>query len=132
MDLILRPDGSWKKIILYNTSIGGLLTHNEKMLAKINYVLDVFRKNQEEAVLMWRPHPLIESTLTSMRPQLWETYRAIRDRYLAEGWGIYDDTADLDRAITVSDAYYGDGSSVVQLYQQTGKPVMIQNVEITA
>ena len=132
LDLILRPDGSWKKIILYNTSIGGLLTHNEKMLAKINYVLDVFRKNQEEAVLMWRPHPLIESTLTSMRPQLWETYRAIRDRYLAEGWGIYDDTADLDRAITVSDAYYGDGSSVVQLYQQTGKPVMIQNVEITA
>lgn len=132
LDLILRPDGSWKKIILYNTSIGGLLTHNEKMLAKINYVLDVFRKNQEEAVLMWRPHPLIESTLTSMRPQLWETYRAIRDRYLAEGWGIYDDTADLDRAIAVSDAYYGDGSSVVQLYQQTGKPVMIQNVEITA
>ena len=132
LDLILRPDGSLKKIILYNTSIGGLLTHNEKMLAKINYVLDVFRKNQEEAVLMWRPHPLIESTLTSMRPQLWETYRAIRDRYLAEGWGIYDDTADLDRAITVSDAYYGDGSSVVQLYQQTGKPVMIQNVEITA
>lgn len=132
LDLILRPDGSWKKIILYNTSIGGLLTHNEKMLAKINYVLDVFRKNQEEAVLMWRPHPLIESTLTSMRPQLWETYRAIRDRYLAEGWGIYDDTADLDRAIEVSDAYYGDGSSVVQLYQQTGKPVMIQNVEITA
>ena len=89
-------------------------------------------KIKRKQVLMWRPHPLIESTLTSMRPQLWETYRAIRDRYLAEGWGIYDDTADLDRAITVSDAYYGDGSSVVQLYQQTGKPVMIQNVEITA
>ena len=132
LDLILRPDGSWKKIILYNTSIGGLLTHNEKMLAKINYVLDVFRKNQEEAVLLWRPHPLIESTLTSMRPQLWEAYKAMRDQYLAEGWGIYDDTADLDRAIAISDAYYGDGSSVVQLYQQTGKPVMIQNVEITA
>jgi hypothetical protein len=56
----------------------------------------------------------------------------MRNQYLAEGWGIYDDTADLDRAIAISDAYYGDGSSVVQLYQQTGKPVMIQNVEITA
>ena len=108
------------------------MKHNEKMLAKMNYVFDVFRKNQEEAVLLWRPHPLIESTLTSMRPQLWEAYKAMRDQYLAEGWGIYDDTADLDRAIAISDAYYGDGSSVVQLYQQTGKPVMIQNVEITA
>ncbi len=132
LDLIRRPDMSWKKIILYNTSIAGLLKHNEKMLAKMNYVFDVFRKNQEEAVLLWRPHPLIESTLTSMRPQLWEAYKAMRNQYLAEGWGIYDDTADLDRAIAISDAYYGDGSSVVQLYQQTGKPVMIQNVEITA
>ena len=132
LNLIRRPDKSWKKIILYNTSIAGLLKHNEKMLAKMNYVFDVFRKNQEEAVLLWRPHPLIESTLTSMRPQLWEAYKAMRNQYLAEGWGIYDDTADLDRAIAISDAYYGDGSSVVQLYQQTGKPVMMQNVEITA
>lgn len=132
LNLICRPDGSWKKIILYNTSIAGLLTHNDKMLAKMNYVFDVFRENQDEAVLLWRPHPLIESTLTSMRPQLWEAYKAIRDQYLTEGWGIYDNTADLDRAIAISDAYYGDGSSVVQLYQQTGKPVMIQNVEITA
>lgn len=132
LDLIRRPDGSSKKIILYNTSIGGLLKHNEKMLAKMNYVFDIFRENQDEAVLLWRPHPLIESTLTSMRPQLWAAYKAMRDQYLAEGWGIYDDTADLDRAIAISDAYYGDGSSVVQLYQQTGKPIMIQNVEITA
>ncbi len=44
--------------------------------------------------------------------------------------GIFDDTADMDRAVVLSDAYYGDGSSVMQLYQQTGKPVMCQNVLI--
>jgi hypothetical protein len=67
-----------------------------------------------------------------MRPDLWEQYKAIVDQYKKEGWGIYDDTADMDRAIVLSDGYYGDGSSVVQLYQQTGKPVMIQNVDIVA
>ena len=36
----------------------------------------------------------------------------------------------MDRAVVLSDAYYGDGSSVVQLYKQTGKPIMIQNVEV--
>ena len=46
------------------------------------------------------------------------------------GWGIYDDTAELDRAVVLSDAYYGDKSSVVQVYQETGKPLMIQNVEV--
>ena len=46
------------------------------------------------------------------------------------GFGIYDDSPDMDRAVIVSDAYYGDWSSIVHLYQKTGKPVMIQDVEI--
>ena len=44
--------------------------------------------------------------------------------------GKYDETADVDRAVVVSDSYYGDSSSVVQLYKQTGKLIMMQNVEI--
>ncbi len=130
LKVIEKPDGSWKKIILYNTGIAALLTHNEKWVDKIENVLGIFRENQEEIALLWRPHPLIESTMRSMRPEILQKYAMLKDRYLAEGWGIYDETADVDRAVVISDAYYGDGSSVVQLYQQTGKPIMIQNVEI--
>ncbi len=129
--IIQKPDGSWKKIIFYNTSVAGLLNHNEKMLAKMEYVFNIFKENKEEVALLWRPHPLIKATVESMRPQLWKEYERIVKKYQEEGWGIYDDTADLDRAIEISDAYYGDGSSsVVQVYQQTGKPIMMQNVEI--
>jgi hypothetical protein len=78
--------------------------------------------------LLWRPHPLIKATIESMRPQLWEVYDKIVEAYRNEGWGIYDDTTDMDRAVILSDAYYGDRSSVVQLYQKTGKPMLIQNV----
>ncbi len=127
MKIIERPDGSWKKIVFYNTSVSALLQHDEKMLRKMESVLGIFKENQEDVVLLWRPHPLIQATIESMRPQLWEAYRKIRDRYIEEGWGIYDDTADMDRAIVLSDAYFGDVSSVVQLYQQTGKVAMIQN-----
>ena len=130
LKIIKKPDGTPKKIIFYNNSIGALLQHNEKMNAKMKSVFETFKENKDEIALLWRPHPLIESTLTAMRPQLWEAYKAIRDKYLAEGWGIYDDTADIDRAIAVSDAYYGDMSSVVQMYQNTGKLIMIQNVEV--
>ena len=128
--VIQKPDGSRKKIIMYNTGIAALLTHNEKWVDKIADVLKVFKENQDETVLLWRPHPLIESTMQSMRPDILRKYTAIKEQYIAEGWGIYDDTADVDRAVVLSDAYYGDGSSVVQLYQQTGKPVMIQNVDV--
>ena len=80
--------------------------------------------------LLWRPHPLIQSTIKSMKPQLWMEYEKLVRAYREEGWGIYDDSADMDRAVVLSDAYYGDQSSVVQVYQETGKPVMIQNVEV--
>ena len=38
--------------------------------------------------------------------------------------------ADMNRAIVLSDAYYGDGSSIVYLYRKTGKRIMIQNQEV--
>jgi hypothetical protein len=132
LKIIEKPDGSWKKIIFYNTSVGALLSNSEKMLDKMRYVFDVFKENKDNVALLWRPHPLIENTVKSMRPQLWEQYKALVDEYKQEGWGIYDDSSDMDRAVILSDGYYGDGSSIVQLYQQTGKPVMLQNVDIVA
>lgn len=131
LNIIIKPDGTWKKIVFYNISVTALLQQNEKLLRKMEDVFRFFYENRDDVALLWRPHPLIESTLTSMRPQLWEAYRSIRDNYLRGEWGIYDDTADIDRAIVLSDAYYGDASSVVQLYQKTGKWVMIQDSEVS-
>ncbi len=130
LKIIEKPDGSWKKIIFYNTSIAALLEHNEKMLEKMKWVFEVFKENKDEVALLWRPHPLIKSTVSAMRPWLWEEYDKLVQQYRAEDWGIYDDTTDMDRAVVLSDAYYGDHSSVVQVYQQTGKPVMVQDVSI--
>ncbi len=128
--IIKNEDGSRKKIILYNTSIAAFLQSREFMLEKIERTISFFRDHKDEVSLLWRPHPLLESTLASMHPELLEKYKMMVDNYRSEGWGIYDDTAELDRAIAVSDAYYGDPSSVVNLYKQTGKPIMIQNVYV--
>ena len=127
--IIYKPDGSRKKVILYNTSVSAMLKHEEKMLRKIESVLQTFRESLDEVALLWRPHPLMEATIQSMRPGLREGYERLVAQYRAEGWGIYDDTADLDRAIGVSDAYYGDWSSVVELCRSVGMAVMIQDVE---
>ncbi len=124
--IIEKPDGSWKKIIFYNTSIAALLEHNEKMLEKMNWVFNIFKENKDEVALLWRPHPLIETTVSAMRPQLWMEYEKIVNQYRQEGWGIYDDTADMDRAVVLSDAYYGDMSSIVSLVVKLGKTVIIQ------
>ena len=126
LKIIEKADGSRRKVILYNTSVGALLQHGEKMIDKMRQVFRIFRENKEDVALLWRPHPLIPATIKSMRPQLWTEYQSVVREYREEGWGIYDDSPDLDRAIAVSDGYYGDPSSVVNLCKSVGMPVMIQ------
>lgn len=127
-DKIYREDGSRRKVLFYNTTIKTLLD-KDNILVKIKNTIEIL-KQEPDVVLWWRPHPLYESTLQSSKPELLEEYRRIVAQFKTEGVGIFDDTPDLDRAIAESDAYYGDGSSVVYLFQKVGKPVMIQNVEM--
>ena len=123
------PGGEKKRVILYNTTIDAVLKHSEIYIDKLKSVLALFRE-EKAFVLLWRPHPLLEATLKSMRPELYAEYMKIVRKYREEDWGIYDETADIDRAIVLSDAYYGDWSSVVEMYKVTRKPIMIQDCEI--
>lgn len=124
---VQQPTKTRKKVIFYNTTIGGLLSGDMAYLEKLRAVLTFFCE-QDDVVLLWRPHPLNAATYQSMRPQLLRAYEQIIDEYINAGWGIYDDTPDLHRAIAISDAYYGDESSVVPLFIAAGKLVMIQNI----
>lgn len=131
LQIIRKPDGSYKKVIFYNTSVYALLNSDgNKMIEKMKNVFQTFWQYRDEVALLWRPHPLIKDTIETMLPQLREEYQSLVQGYRHANWGIYDDSSDLERAIAISDAYYGDVSSVVQLCQKAGMPVMIQNVDI--
>jgi len=129
LKMITGSGSGRKKVLFYNTSIGGILEGGIQYLEKLRYVLDLFEE-RDDVVLWWRPHPLNTATYQAMCPQLADEYKQILEEYRQRGSGIYDDTPDLHRAIAWSDAYYGDWSSLVAMYQITGKPVMIQNVNI--
>ncbi|MDR2572654.1 MAG: CDP-glycerol glycerophosphotransferase family protein [Oscillospiraceae bacterium] len=116
-----------KKVILYNTTVHTFInTDADKYYKKMKSVFDTFRK-RDDVVLWWRPHPHLESGIMSLFPHKLSEYKQIIEDYIKEGFGIYDDTADLHRAVTWSDAYYGDWSSVILLYQTIKKPVIIQD-----
>ena len=127
---IEKPDGGRKKVVFYNTSIGAFLEHREKMLEKMESVFAFFKSRREDAALLWRPHPLMKATVESMHPHLASGYEGLVEKYRREDVGIYDDSADFHQALSVSDAYYGDHSSLVPLCREAGIPVMIQNVEL--
>ncbi len=128
-NIVYRSDGSRKKVILFNTSVQELLLYAEQQLEKIRNVIALFQKEQD-VVLLWRPHPLNESTAKAMLPHILKEYLEIKQSFKELKIGILDDTPDLYRAIAVSDAYYGTGGSLITLYGLTGKPIMRENTEI--
>ncbi len=118
------------KVVLYNTHLNLLMERNYKyFIPKLRETLDYF-KSRDDILLLWRPHPLSLAAAESMNPCAADIYRSIVKAYREEGWGIYDDTPDLGRAIALSDAYYGSISSVLTLYKETGKPILIHKIDI--
>lgn len=118
-----------RKVILYNTHLNIFLKYGEEALTKLESVFNFF-KQRSDTVLLWRPHPLCKATLEAMRPELYERYTALENQYISEKIGIYDDEVDMYPAMRMADAYYGDRSSLINLFGMTGKPVCIQNVEV--
>ena len=43
-------------------------------------------------------------------------------------WGIYDDSADIGRAVAWADAVYGDAEQLLGLCSRMGKPAMRMNI----
>lgn len=133
-----EPPAEWKeklegkKVYFYNTSLSGMLGNTEQFLKKMRYVFQCF-EGREDVCLLWRPHPLSESTLDSMRRQFRPQYNALREEFIRKEIGIYDDTPDISSTIALCDAYIGDaGTSVTSLFGMAGKPQFILNNNISS
>ena len=126
-----EPPAEWKakmegkKVYFFNTSLNGMLADTEKFFKKMEYVFNCF-EGRENACLLWRPHPLFETTIDSMRPAYRPIYDQLKKRFLDTDLGIYDDTPDITNTIAHCDAYIGDaGTSVTSLFGVAGKPMFL-------
>lgn len=123
-------EGRRKRVIFYNTGISAMLNDTETFLKKMEYVFKCFI-GREDVCLLWRPHPLLETTFDSMRPEYRSVYDVLKKIFVENNLGIYDTTPDIEESVALSDAYIGDaGSSIISLFGVAGKPIFILNNRI--
>lgn len=114
-----------RTVYFYNTSLGGILMDTRRFLNKMNYVFSLF-SGRDDVCLIWRPHPLLESTLDRLRPEYKPMYDKLKQIFIEYNIGIYDDTPDVENTIALSDVYIGDSAtSVTSLFGVVGKPLFI-------
>ena len=110
-----------KRVVMFDLTLFVALVKSGAYLKKLKITFDYFQNN-DTYVLWWRPHPLTQNTLKTMRPQLMDEYDRIVQYYLDNKIGIYDDTPDVMRAVKWCDIYYGNKtSSVYALFCYDGK-----------
>lgn len=118
--------GQRKKILL-NTSINGLLSEGEIYLDKLKRLFRMIAEKKKVAII-WRPHPLLEATIKSLRPHLAKQYEELKAYFCEEEIGVLDHTPDITPVIAYSDAYMGDGgTSLINLFGAAGKPIFLFN-----
>lgn len=125
---IYCQDGSRKKVVLYVTSASILYSSGERAVDKIKEVFRIFEEAKEEVALWWMPDLKIREMLRKTKPGVWQKYRDLVQEYKQAGWGIYDDSADPERAVHFCDAYYGDGTVTANMCRRQKKAVMLQNI----
>lgn len=121
-----------RKIVMLNTSINTMLWDTEGYLDKLDCLFRYF-KTRKDVGLIWRPHPLLASTIASIRPAHEKRFGELVDYFKTNQVGVLDETPDLTATIAVSDAYIGENAtSVINLFGAAGKPIFILNNYISA
>ena len=64
-----------------------------------------------------------------MSSELVASYQQLVEQFKAAQFGIYDDSPDFYLAYTYADAFYGDLSSMAELFRKLGRPVIQQLVD---
>ena len=114
-----------RKIYYYNTVIEEMLGNPESFLQKMEEVFSLFKENPKYC-LLWRPHPLLESSFLAVGTAYRKRFLELKLRYLTEEIGIYDSSAEPERAVALSSVYLGDEtSSMAALFLAGGKPLFI-------
>ncbi len=114
-----------RKTLMLNTSIACMLRQGDVYLKKLD---SIFRwiKSRDDIALIWRPHPLLEATLQSMRGNLVQKYQELVVYFQTEKIGVLDKTPDVTKTVALSDGYIGERlSSVIVLFQIAEKPLFI-------
>jgi hypothetical protein len=129
-NIIIDKNGKKKKVIFFNTSLKNILEFRDDYIKKLSIFLDLITQ-RDDTLLWWRPRPFSEdeySFFEKTDPEIMESYKKIVKKYRSEKLGVFDDTPELERAIVLSDAYYGDFSAVAERFEIANKRVIIWNM----
>lgn len=127
--IIQKPNGERKRLILFYVSMSALIQYKEKMIGKMERVLETALRSKEEVVFIWREDTMINLNEKIVGKALYEKYHRLREKILNEQGMILAEHVKDELLAALCDGYYGVPSAIGNKFQVLHKPVMICDVE---
>lgn len=127
--LIQKENGERRKIVLSANDPAVYRNQGDIALDRLEDTLKRFEEVRDTVTLWWRPHPVMQKVLSHVSEEWGNRYQRILNTYRAAGWGICDETENIERAVENCDIYYGEMNAIIQAFQNTGKPIVISEME---
>jgi len=108
-----------RSVTLVCNSLGTFLTDPSKAIER--YETSVIRELYLGHAVIFRPHPLLRTTIKSMRPDTAERYEGFLETIQLNNV-IVDESENLERALGIADKLISDPSSVIPMWKVTGRP----------
>lgn len=112
-----------KKVILINLTLAIILENDVWLDVFFNLLKDISKENN--MAIIFRPHPLTDATIISMRPNLVSKYKEMKEYINSSNNIIFDTTTTLNNSLYYSNAMISTSSSLVYNYLLTEKPLLI-------
>lgn len=128
-NIIYKPDGSLKKLILFRTGVAYMSQYGDKYIDKLYRTLEVFKENKDNIAVIWRLDPELYELLVEDKELAAKLSGFVAD-YKSSEYGIIDDSRNISELVSMCDAYYGDSGNVARACTAEGKPVMLMSVDV--
>lgn len=127
-------DGHPGRTILYHYNICGFINHGEEMISKLRFVINA-ASCKEGLTLILAPSVCLQEELAAIDGALLEDYRAVTGDFTMHGGTVLPieeirTGTCIESLADVIDAYYGDYTSMVEVFIQKGIPAMLQDYGI--
>lgn len=114
-------DRKRRAVVFYGTGSSAEISNAAEYFQWVRATLELFR-NREEILLLWYPQ---------IKTEDWHrVYGSLVREYQESGWGILVESGQLQEAIDLADAYYGDKCPVSVLFKLTGKPMRFRGEDV--
>ena len=114
-----------RQITLVSTSLSRFIMNPFHCLLTYQEVVDT--ETAQDHAVIFRPHPLLRTTIKSMLPHVQTSFNTLMGHLKDNPDVIIDESEYIERAIGCADFLVSDPSSVFKMWGATGKPCRLMN-----